>query len=76
MILLNDRERRFTRKALFLFAQLGFTVVTPIVLFLFLALYLKNVWNVPDVVTVLLILAGVATGVVSAVRMIIKATVP
>lgn len=70
---LSKNNRHGEYRFLLLFMQLGLTVVSPIVLCLLIAVFLKNSLDIPDLVTVLLILLGVAGGILGALRLLIKA---
>ena len=76
IVRMSKKEPRTEYKFLLLFMQLGMTIVFPILLCLFIGLYLKKEWNVPDAIFAVLILFGVAMGILSAWRMIIKITKP
>jgi hypothetical protein len=61
---------------LYLFTQLGFAVISPILCSVFTVLYLNGKWELPDIVTVLLILLGIAAGLASGGHLIYKITKP
>lgn len=51
-------------------AQLGLSVVAPIVLCSLLGVFLKNKFGIPDFVVFLIILLGIASGIYSAVSFV------
>lgn len=51
-------------------AQLGLSVIAPIVLCSLLGVFLKNKFGIPDFVVFLLILLGIASGIYSAVSFV------
>lgn len=63
---MNDKRSEY--RFWVLFTQLGFTIVSPIVAFVFLALLLDHYFKTPDWLMVVLILLGLATGLSGAVK--------
>lgn len=59
-----------TAKGLTNIAQLGLSVIAPIIIFVFLGVYLKDKFNIPDLLVLFLILIGIASGVTSFVNFI------
>lgn len=67
----NEKKQR-EYHYLFLFTQLGFTIVSPILCCVAAVVLLESQWNIPDLLTVLLILVGVGTGLGGAIRLLFK----
>ncbi len=49
-------------------SQFGFSIITPIILLTLLAVFLRDKFGLPDIIVVIGILLGVASGFTSAIK--------